>query len=798
MGANPRALWNAKGMIMKVKERRGSQLWRAARLSTVALIAVAATGPACLSRPLEPIEPRTTSTVIEKLTQSSVDKIDLLLAIDNSRSMADKQQILNLAVPDLVNRLVNPLCVDDTTKTAVSNQPSNPTDQCPAGTQREFQPVLDIHIGVVDSSIGGHGSDACKNEVTNAPECNGTSTNYSNNDHGHLITRKDPCKADQVPTYQDFGFLAWDPTQKKANPPGEADVANLNKSITDLVSGTGQVGCGFEAQNEGWYRFLVDPNPYLTITVEGGKAVPHDRDDVLLKQRSDFLRPNSLLAIVMLTDENDCSVREGGQYYVVNQLQNGSPYHLPPARSECATNPLDKCCKSCGQPAGDCPMDPVCSKPIDPVMDDINLRCFNNKQRFGIDFLYPWQRYVNALTQPAINPGSADLSIGSGQSGTPNPIFSDLQPNDENTTVRDSGLVFLAGIVGVPWQDVARDPADLTKGYKNAAELAKSDANMLTGWDVILGDPDKYVPPADPHMREQVDPRNAGDTNPVTGDAIAAPGSAEGADKINGHEYTIKTRGDLQYACIFELPTPRDCSKGQDACDCQDATNDKPLCSPNPGDGNKPTLQTKAKGYPGTRHLQILKGLGDQGIVASVCPKQVNDPMASDFGYRPAVGAIIDRLKTKLGGQCLPRTLTPDKDGHVPCLILEARKQDGACNCDPNQARLPLSDEHKQAEAAAQADPLYATQKWNCFCEIEQTSGDSQKACQNDTDPNPVVAPGNTAVNGWCYVDATTAPITGNPKLVANCPDTEQRLIRFVGNGKGAPGATLFITCSGE
>jgi hypothetical protein len=28
--------------------------------------------------------------------------VDLLLAIDNSRSMADKQQILALAVPDLV------------------------------------------------------------------------------------------------------------------------------------------------------------------------------------------------------------------------------------------------------------------------------------------------------------------------------------------------------------------------------------------------------------------------------------------------------------------------------------------------------------------------------------------------------------------------------------------------------------------------------------------------------------------------------------------------------------------------
>ena len=41
-----------------------------------------------------------------------VDKLDVLFMIDNSISMSDKQAILRLAVPDLVNRLVNPICVD--------------------------------------------------------------------------------------------------------------------------------------------------------------------------------------------------------------------------------------------------------------------------------------------------------------------------------------------------------------------------------------------------------------------------------------------------------------------------------------------------------------------------------------------------------------------------------------------------------------------------------------------------------------------------------------------------------------
>ena len=50
-----------------------------------------------------------------------VDKLDILLSIDNSRSMADKQQILSLALADLVQSLANPPCIDPTTQ-AVSSQ----------------------------------------------------------------------------------------------------------------------------------------------------------------------------------------------------------------------------------------------------------------------------------------------------------------------------------------------------------------------------------------------------------------------------------------------------------------------------------------------------------------------------------------------------------------------------------------------------------------------------------------------------------------------------------------------------
>src|SRR5262245_41904906 len=140
---------------------------RALRLGAV-VAGVTAVGavavPGCLNRPIEPVEPRTTSTIVERLTQSAVDKIDFLLMIDNSRSMADKQRILELAVPLLVQPLVNPRCVDpedgdlDLDEDGVDDtftQPTDPLATCPvvaAGgtmveTKREFEPIVDIHIG---------------------------------------------------------------------------------------------------------------------------------------------------------------------------------------------------------------------------------------------------------------------------------------------------------------------------------------------------------------------------------------------------------------------------------------------------------------------------------------------------------------------------------------------------------------------------------------------------------------------------------------------------------------------------
>jgi len=68
-----------------------------------------------------------------------------------------------------------------------------------------------------------------------------------------------------------------------------------------------------------------------------------------------------------------------------------------------------------------------------------------------------------------------------------------------------------------------------------------------------------------------------------------------------------------------------------------------------------PTQQDFAKAYPTIRELLLAKLLGEvpganEGVVSSICPIHTVEGEAGDplYGYRPAVSAIVDRLKQSL------------------------------------------------------------------------------------------------------------------------------------------------------
>jgi hypothetical protein len=403
--------------------------------------------------------------------------------------------------------------------------------------------------------------------------------------------------------------------------------------------------------------------------------------------------------------------------------------------------------------------------------------------------LYPIERYVAGLRDPQIY--DTNRCANGVCPLVANPLFAVRGASN----ARDPNLVFLAGIVGVPWQDIATpeslETAELE--YLTATEMLAQNR-----WQVIVGTREAPLP-TDPLMIEQSNPR-AG-ANPVTGEALASEMSTDPqANSINGHEYLNTDSTDLQYACTFPLAVQRDCSpeSGEAACDCtqQDVAKNRPLCNP-PGGGPAGLQQYYAKAYPGTRLLQTLRDFGDNSIVASICPKVTMPPeSAASFGYNPAVAAIIDRLKEVLGGRCLPRQLAVDlTSGTVPCAVVEATLTPNPC--DPALGREPVEGAivtavHKQLEATGSCGGAsgVACNTYN-LCEIVQLSGDNGNTCRMvGKNGYP-----SQATPGYCYVDE--AQMIGSPAVLQGCPPTERRKLEFVGENTPASGSITFIACVG-
>ena len=466
--------------------------------------------------------------------------------------------------------------------------------------------IDDVHVGVITTSLGSNGADSC--------------TEPAQNGRARLVGGE---------------LLSWDPSQ---------DASLFRDRLEQIVVGIGDDGCGFEATLEAWYRFLVDPSPPLDIEVTEGVALPNGVDQNVLDQRAAFLRPDSTVVIITLTDENDCSIMAAGQAYLAAQLSvDGSTFHLEPGRAACDSDPFSECCTSCAVPPPSNCMPGIgeCQGSLDDVQDQINLRCFNQKQRFGIDFLYDVERYISALTQPIVFDSSAVMHE--------NPLLAggQRQPQD----------VIYVGMVGVPWQDIARRAGnglpDLRKGLDAGGDAVgglqtPAEMRALGTWDVVLGEPNRYFEvdaklPTDPLMIESVEERSG--THPITGDAVVSAAAASGAldNPINGHEYDIPMRDDLQYACIFRLTSPIICETAAADCNCfQGDQSSSPLCQ-DPDNGDYGDEQHFVAAYPGIRHLQVMRGIGDQAVVGSICAAQQVDP-AAPSGFQPTVDALIQRL----------------------------------------------------------------------------------------------------------------------------------------------------------
>jgi hypothetical protein len=219
-----------------------------------------------------------------------------------------------------------------------------------------------------------------------------------------------------------------------------------------------------------------------------------------------------------------------------------------------------------------------------------------------------------------------------------NPIFAQNLPTSSSAELcnldrgpRTPDLVYFSLIGGVPHQFLQQDPTNPDSPQKTVL----TDAD----WLKILGnDPLSYdFTGEDPHMFESNMPRPG----------LPPPSAANNADPISGREWTTGNSF-LEYACIFPLQTPHDCTAPEYApfCDCRPGMpTPPPLC-----DLTTPTLQLFGKAYPTIRELVVAHDLGTRATISSLCPihmteSQPNDPL---YGYRPAVDGIVNAFRQGL------------------------------------------------------------------------------------------------------------------------------------------------------
>jgi hypothetical protein len=526
-------------------------------------------------------------------TVEPASKVDLLLVIDNSANMQPKIDRFAASVGTLL---------------------------------REVARVGDVHVGVLTSSLGNFGGDVC--DPAN-PEAN-----------GRAYLRDTGPSGEKIPAAEG-GFLRFT----------VGDVDGFVADTEALVRGVSAVGCGFEAQLETMYRFLVQPDPWTSIGRDANEQADLGQgvDVTLLAQRKAFLRPDSALVVVMLTDEDDSSpdpLAIGGQGWsfatkrfpgsrVVRNGQESFGTTAPRGTSACASDPASPDCKSCNLQwsceATDVACqslrsDPACRTAgapsssgqgydgyLGPKEDSLNVRFHRMKERFGVDPQFPIARYVDGLTNPQVPDRTTEHPStsrpGGGRLiepyvGTPrctNPIFAKRLPSKEGDELcdlprgsRSPELVSYTVIAGVPDSLVGASPS----------------------WTRILGrDPDRFdLDGIDPHMIQSIAPRAGLPPPSIRGD--------NGRDPIHGREWDTDN-DDLQYACTFDLPVPITCIDFDASCPCTPSDpRSPPLCA---GSGSGTQLRSAA--YPSRRPLLLAHALGERGVIGSACAPSYDETL---------------------------------------------------------------------------------------------------------------------------------------------------------------------------
>jgi len=251
------------------------------------LLAVGSTG--CIYREVAAIKPRTQSGVSEVIVNEGIDKVDLLLEVDNSNSMRENQEHIMQQFGALIDQLTNPPCVD-------RNNTSGPTHTCDPNNPDDvpkYPAVSDLHVGVISSDLGTPGATVPGCQPNGGSGDDGVLNPIKN---GLAVQRHEPWVS--APMTFPRPMDCSDPNEFPSFISFTSGATSTTAFNHDFLCNAGLYinGCGLEQQLESVWRALIYHDPR---DVAGNSDV-----------NAGFLRDDALLAILMLTDEEDGSTRD--------------------------------------------------------------------------------------------------------------------------------------------------------------------------------------------------------------------------------------------------------------------------------------------------------------------------------------------------------------------------------------------------------------------------------------------------------------------------------------------------------
>ncbi len=266
----------------------------------------------CIDRQPAPVCPIPTEIAIHETMANSFDGVDMLVVVDNSGSMDQEQEILATGFYTLVNSLVEPIVGKDwpypevqnvriavvTTNMGLQYGEDGSTEGFPYGEK-----VLDKCTnrpskgddGEFQTSMAG-GVPVESGKIRCEPDGGQCPVDWSCGDEGTCLSpsgEKESINCEQL-----VGEAIWADTQKHEK---NTSLASQVACLSQL--GTG--GCGVEQQLEASVRAL------------SGK-----------KSQRSFIRENHLLVVLIVSDEEDCSIKDKGLFFTPewnsNTGENGS------------------------------------------------------------------------------------------------------------------------------------------------------------------------------------------------------------------------------------------------------------------------------------------------------------------------------------------------------------------------------------------------------------------------------------------------------------------------------------------